>query len=163
MEQTSRKPSLKLLTTPSAQLSKPSRAELLPQIEMLMKQVAATFPNQQINPPTALLWADLWCELAEGLGLELFRAGLRRHCLEGRFLPMPGDINDQCKRILEERAEKRAEAAVAARRKRDADQVAYWNGVHDEIKMHPEKFVPIAPLFKAALDKHRAKRASGGS
>ena len=43
------------------------------------------------------MWTEAWLALAEKYSLDMLRAGLKRWCTTGRFLPLPADVEDSIK------------------------------------------------------------------
>jgi len=65
------------------------------QVAALMEQTKHAYPQQEIPPETARMWAPAWIALAVKYGLEAMEAALGEHMLASRFFPLPAEIRER--------------------------------------------------------------------
>lgn len=67
----------------------------LSQVEALMEQTKFAYPQQEIPPETAAMWAPAWIALALKYGIPAMRAALAEHMLGSRFFPQPAELRER--------------------------------------------------------------------
>jgi hypothetical protein len=92
-------------STEAKQLSvKPSSVsnESTRQVSILLEQMAAGFPSQEVPPETAEMWTMAFGDLAVEYGVEQVRKALRVLVTRQKFFPHPAEVAE----VLEEMAKK---------------------------------------------------------
>lgn len=79
----------------------PASQKLLPnaeleQVESLMRQVKARYPNQEMGEGTPEMILALWERMALRYGMRVFKAGLFRAIETSRFFPDAVEIAERC-------------------------------------------------------------------
>ena len=82
-------------TETGTQLDKRRPGIELDQVEMLMDQMQASYPSQELAPATVEMWFPLWLEMVAEFGLERFRKALVPMLGRSRFFPHPSEIREQ--------------------------------------------------------------------
>ena len=113
------------------QLDKPRTSIELDQVEMLMDQMQASYPSQELSPATVEMWFPLWLEMVAEFGLERFRKALVPMLGRSRFFPHPSEIREQLE--AEDAAARAAREQERSRQLLAERRAEFWRWVDERL------------------------------
>ena len=115
-------------TTALQQSTPPLSLTELDHVRLLMKQMKANYPNQELTPETVKVWTPLWLSMVKNFGLPMFQAVLMRLLASSAFFPQPHDIESELDDIRRER-----NRVERDKRRRDDQEREFWLWVDERV------------------------------